>query len=120
VYSDGSWKHGRQGVDEPFHASSGTSTGNSRAQLSIALFCCRLARALLGLTAALSSIDALIFTRGIGENNASIRAQVLTHFAILNPVIDSKLNEEMESRATDGSAWNQAFYAWSFPQTKSS
>jgi acetate kinase len=68
--------------------------GNSRAQLSIALFCYRLARALLGLTAALSSIDALIFTGGIGENNPSIRAQVLTHLAILNPVIDSKLNEE--------------------------
>jgi acetate kinase len=45
--------------------------GNSRAQLSIALFCYRLARALLGLTAALSSIDALIFTGGIGENNPS-------------------------------------------------
>ena len=58
------------------------------------LFCYRLARALLGLTAALSSIDALIFTGGIGENNASIRAQVLTHLAILNPEIDSKLNEE--------------------------
>ena len=68
--------------------------GNSRAQLSIALFCYRLARALLGLTAALSSIDALIFTGGIGENNPSIRAQVLKHLAILNPVIDPKLNEE--------------------------
>ena len=68
--------------------------GNSRAQLSIALFCYRLARALLGLTAALSSIDALIFTGGIGENNPLIRAQVLTHLAILSPMIDSKLNEE--------------------------
>jgi Acetate kinase len=94
--------------------------GNSRAQLSIALFCYRLARALLGLTAALSSIDALIFTGGIGENNASIRAQVLTHLAILNPVIDSKLNEENGRRAMDGSAPSQACYAWSFPQTKSS
>ena len=58
------------------------------------VLCYRLARALLGLTAALSSIDALIFTGGIGENNASIRAQEPTHLAILNPVIDSKLNEE--------------------------
>ena len=58
-----------------------TLNGNSRAQLSIALFCYRLARALLGLMTALSSIDALIFTGGIGENNASIRAQVLTDLA---------------------------------------
>ena len=87
--------------------------GDLRAQLSIALFCYRLARALLGLTAALSSIDALIFTGGIGENNPSIRAQVLTLLAIPHPMIDSKLNEKkMEGRVTDGSAPNQACYAW--------
>ena len=45
--------------------------GKLAGALSIALFCYRLARALLGLTAALSWIDALIFTGGIGENNAS-------------------------------------------------
>jgi acetate kinase len=42
------------------------------------------------LTAALSSIDALIFAGDVEEYNPSIRAQVLTHFAILNPVIVSK------------------------------
>ena len=71
-----------------------SAEGNKRARLAVDLLCYRLARTILGLAAALSSIDALIFTGGIGENNASIRAQVLTHLAILNPVIDSKLNEE--------------------------
>src|SRR5206468_998117 len=42
--------------------------GNTRARLAIDIFCYRLARAILGLAAALSSIDALIFTGGIGEN----------------------------------------------------
>jgi acetate kinase len=68
--------------------------GYSRAQLAIDLFCHRLARAILGLAASLSSIDALIFTGGIGENNALIRAKVLDHLAILNPAIDPKLNDQ--------------------------
>jgi acetate kinase len=67
--------------------------GNRRARLAIDLFCYRLARAVLGLAAALSSIDALIFTGGIGENSAAIRAQVLTHLSILHPELDPKLNE---------------------------
>ncbi len=69
------------------------SEGNKRARLAVDLFCYRLARSLLGISAALSSIDAVIFTGGIGENNASIRAQVLSHLAILHPEIDSDLNE---------------------------
>ena len=48
------------------------SEGNRRARLAVDLFCYRLARSLLGLIAALSSIDALIFTGGIGENSAAI------------------------------------------------
>lgn len=68
--------------------------GNPRAQLAVDLFCHRLARATLGLAASLSSIDALIFTGGIGENNAFIRAKVLGHLALLNPVIDPKFNDQ--------------------------
>ncbi|HEY1476142.1 MAG TPA: acetate kinase [Chthoniobacterales bacterium] len=68
--------------------------GNSRAQLAIDLFCHRLGRAILGLAASLTSIDALIFTGGIGENNAFIRGKVLGHLAILHPEIDPKLNEQ--------------------------
>ena len=67
--------------------------GNKRAGLAVDLFCYRLARSILGLAAALSSIDALIFTGGIGENSAEVRAKTLTHLAILHPELDQKLNE---------------------------
>jgi acetate kinase len=67
--------------------------GNKRARLAVDLFCYRLARSVLGLAAALTSIDALIFTGGIGENSATVRAQTLTHLAILHPQLDQKLNE---------------------------
>jgi acetate kinase len=58
------------------------SEGDKRARLAVDRFCYRLARSLLGLIAALSSIDALIFTGGIGENSAAIRAQAWGHLAI--------------------------------------
>jgi acetate kinase len=68
--------------------------GNPRAQLAIDLFCHRLGRAILGLAASLTSIDGVIFTGGVGENSALIRAKVLSHLAILHPEIDPKLNEQ--------------------------
>lgn len=75
--------------------------GNERARLAIEMFCYRLARSILGLTASLSSIDALIFTGGIGENSAPVRARVLTHLAILHPELDQNLNEN-HGKGADG------------------
>jgi acetate kinase len=81
--------------------------GDYRAQLAIDLFCHRLGRAILGLAASLTSIDGVIFTGGIGENNAFIRAKVLSHLAILHPEIDPKLNDQngknSDGRITTGS-----------------
>jgi acetate kinase len=68
--------------------------GNARAKLAVDVFCYRLARALLGLAAGLERIDGLIFTGGIGENSAIIRARVLQHLQILRPVINQTWNEQ--------------------------
>ena len=81
--------------------------GNPRAKLAIDLFCHRLGRAILGLASSLTSIDAVIFTGGIGENNAFIRSTVLSRLAILHPEIDPKLNDQngknSDGRITTGS-----------------
>jgi acetate kinase len=76
-------------------------SGNSQAQLAVDLFCYRLARALLGLAAGLESIDGLIFTGGIGENSAIIRARVLKHLQILRPEINEPWNQQ-HGREKDG------------------
>ena len=73
---------------------SAANEGNHRANLAIEVFCYRLARAILALSASLSSIDALIFTGGIGENSVPVRARVLTHLEILHPELDPQLNEQ--------------------------
>ncbi|MEY2603853.1 MAG: acetate kinase [Verrucomicrobiota bacterium] len=69
-------------------------SGNDRAHLAVDLFCYRLARALLGLAAGLQRIDGLIFTGGIGENSAIIRARTLKHLQILRPEINETWNQQ--------------------------
>jgi acetate kinase len=76
-------------------------SGNNRAKLAVDLFCYRLARALLGLAAGLEGVDGLIFTGGIGENSAIIRARVLKHLQILRPELNETWNEH-HGREGDG------------------
>ena len=66
--------------------------GDMRARLAIDVFCYRLAKALLGLCAALDHVDALVFTGGIGEHAATIRAETLAQLGVLGPVIDPVRN----------------------------
>ncbi len=68
------------------------AAGHERAALAIDVFCYRLAKALLSLAAALERIDAIVFTGGIGENAAGIRAQTLGHLKVLGPDPDPSLN----------------------------
>ena len=57
--------------------------GHQRARLAIEVFCYRLAKSVCGLMAALDSIDALVFTGGIGENSAEVRALTAAQMKIL-------------------------------------
>jgi acetate kinase len=68
------------------------ANGNQKAHLAIEVFCYRLARHLLALTAGLDRVDGLIFTGGIGENAAVIRERTLSYLRLLNPVLDQTLN----------------------------
>lgn len=66
--------------------------GNDRARLAIEVFCYRLAKSILGLCAGLSRVDALLFTGGIGEHAADVRAQTLGHLRVLGATVDESLN----------------------------
>jgi acetate kinase len=66
--------------------------GYQRASVAIDLFCYRLAKGVLAMAAGLDRLDALVFTGGIGENNALIRAHTLDYLRLLNPAIDPDRN----------------------------
>jgi acetate kinase len=64
-----------------------------RAALAIDLYCYRIRRELGSLAAALGGVDALVFTGGIGENSAAIRARVLDDAAWLGVACDAAAND---------------------------
>ncbi len=66
--------------------------GDERATIAIEVFCYRLAKSIMGLTAALSKLDAIVFTGGIGENSYKVRAKTTSHLRILGIRIDEELN----------------------------
>lgn len=66
--------------------------GDARAALAVDVFCYRLAKAILGLCAGLPRLDALIFTGGIGEHAAPIRAATLAQLQLLGAELDEPAN----------------------------
>lgn len=69
------------------------TTGHERAALAIDVFCHRLAKAVSGLMASLDSIDAFVFTGGIGENSAMVRARTAERLAIHGVALDPAHNQ---------------------------
>lgn len=63
------------------------------ARFAIDLFCYRIVREVGSLAAALGGLDALVFTAGIGENAAPIRAEVCAPLAWLGVELDDAANE---------------------------
>ncbi len=69
------------------------ASSDSRASEAIDLFVYRIGRELGSLAAALSGLDALVFTGGIGENSAVIRARVCRDAAWLGVELDATAND---------------------------
>ena len=87
-------------------------SGDPRAKLAIDLYCYRIARELGSLAAALGGLDALIFTGGVGENAAAIRARVCADAAWLGLQLDDDANRRGDPRiSTAGSSVD----AWIVP-----
>ena len=82
--------------------------GDERAKAAIDIFCYRLRKYIGAYLAVLRHTDAIVFTGGIGENNAAIRSASLEGLESLGIVIDQeknlKANKDNESEISkDGS-----------------
>ena len=67
--------------------------GNRRAALAVEIFCYRLKKYVGAYTAALGRVDALVFTGGIGENSADVRARTCEGLEGLGYRLDAERNE---------------------------
>lgn len=68
------------------------------AKEAVDLFVYRAAREVGSLASAIGGLDVLVFTGGIGENSAEIRARIASACAWLGAKIDEKENQSGESR----------------------
>ncbi|WP_414657487.1 acetate kinase [Deinococcus sp. VB343] len=66
--------------------------GHAGARLALDVFVYRLAKYIAGMAAALGRLDAVVFTGGIGENSALVRAEVLNRLGVLGLKLDSDAN----------------------------
>ena len=82
------------------------------AKEAIALFVYRIVRELGSLVAALGGIDALVFSGGIGEHDASIRAEVVDGSRWTGAILDPARNQRSEGLI---SADNSSVAVWVIP-----
>jgi len=69
------------------------AAGDAAARLAIDSYCYRIKKYIGAYLAVLGRIDALVFTAGIGENSAPIRAQVCSGLEPLGIAVDTTRNE---------------------------
>ena len=69
---------------------------NADAAMAIEMFCYQIRKSVGALAAALGGLDMLIFTGGIGEHAAAVRAEVCDGLAYLGLVIDPRPNDSNE------------------------
>ena len=74
-------------------------SGNSRAQLAIEMVCYRIKKYIGAYYAVLGSLDALVFTAGIGENSAVVRAGSCRGLSQLGIEVDSAKNDRKSKEA---------------------
>ena len=83
-----------------------------RAKLAVDLFVYRIGRELGSLAAALGGLDALVFTAGIGEHDAQVRARVCRQASWLGVELDEAANGKNGPRISSPSS---SVAAWVIP-----
>jgi acetate kinase len=75
--------------------------GDERAALALDIYCYRLKKYVGAYAAALGGLDVLIFTAGVGENSAEIRARVCDGLGFLGIALDREANGKAHGVTTD-------------------
>jgi len=84
---------GVSGVSSDFRdLETAAKAGNERAQLTLDMFVYQAVKFIGAYTAAMGGVDAIVFTAGIGENNASMRKEISENLSFLNISIDDEKN----------------------------
>jgi acetate kinase len=74
------------------------ASAEPRARFAVEVFCYRVARHIASLAAALGGLDGVVFTAGVGENAAPVRAAICHACAWLGLELDEAANREHKER----------------------
>jgi acetate kinase len=77
---------------------------NPDARLAIDMFCYSAGKRLAAMSAALGGVDTIVFTGGIGENDAQVRALVCGHLGVLGVRLDAARNRDAADPISDGTS----------------
>jgi acetate kinase len=80
------------GVNDMREIQNRAQGGDAQAELAFEMFCYRIRKYVGAYYAALGFVDAIIFTGGIGENSASVRAKACEGLSALGITVDEKKN----------------------------
>ena len=71
---------------------SAANEGNERAQLALTVFADRIRKYIGSYAVTMGGVDGIIFTAGVGENSATMRASILEGLEFMDVIVDEQLN----------------------------
>lgn len=83
---------GISGISSDMRVLHDAALANKEAELAIKMFCYSVRKQLAGMIAALEGIDMLVFTGGIGENDAAVRAEICRGLGWMEISLDNTSN----------------------------
>ena len=83
---------GISGVSGDMRSLHKVANSNSDAKLAIAMFCYTAAKQIGAMSAALNGVNMIVFTGGIGENDALVRSDICTELRFLGIKLDEGRN----------------------------
>ncbi len=89
--------------------------GDHDAQLGLEIYCRRIRGYVGQYYAQLGSLDAIVFTAGVGENSDDVRLQSLAGLSELGIIVDPELNAGRKKQATRVSADESRVQVWVIP-----
>ncbi|MDZ8119647.1 acetate/propionate family kinase [Pontiella agarivorans] len=78
----------------------GAQEGDADCALAIEMFCYSIQKYIGSYAAAMNGVDCIVFTAGVGENNAMLREKILENFTFLGVEVDAAKNNANETVLT--------------------
>ena len=95
---------GISGVSSDMRRLHEAAPSNPDARLAIEMFCYSVGKQIAGMIAALDGLDMLVFTGGIGENDAPVRAAICSGLSWIGIRLDESRNRAATNPIDDGAS----------------